>query len=187
MNVNKYFIGFEIPFEQKLKLTKAQMLVTDMIAPTTRVLSPDELHVTSLFLGKCPRSAAEDICNQLAWSMGSIYFRMVQSDVFGKHALVVLLHDLYGNAELMHNTLKQAALRHQHISLAGKRYPYNPHTTLAKCEGPPDPLLDVAKHAINTKMNHNVNGNEFHCDHLVLFEKAEGASTYEPHRMLQLR
>lgn len=189
--MNKYFVGFDLPTEHKLRLTKAQLQVKDSLAPTTRVLPSTEFHVTSLFLGKCPRQAAEDLCNTLAWGFGSIYFRFDGMTVFdgpkGPHALVLKLHDLYGNAESMHNMLRAAAVAHPDIKMEGKRWSYNPHVTIAKCEGPPDPELRSARDTINEKMAHNVQRHEFHVDHLVLFEKVEGSEAYEPHRMLQLR
>jgi 2'-5' RNA ligase len=189
--VNKYFLGYELPAEHRVKLVKAQALTRDTFKPTTRVLPPTEFHVTSLFLGKCPRSAAEDLCNTLAWGFGSIYFRFQSVAVFdspkGPHALVLKLHDLYGNAEMMHRVLRESASVHPEIKMDGKRWPYNPHVTIAKCEGSPDMALSDAERDINAKMSHNVNGHEFHVDHLTLFEKVDGATAYEPYRMLQLR
>lgn len=189
--MNKYFIGFELPEQHRLKLLKAQALVRDTFRETTRVLPQEEFHVTSLFLGKCPRWAAEDICNHLAWGFGSIYFRFDGMTVFdgkgGPHALVLKLHDLYGNAELMNRALREAAEAHDNIKMEGKRWPYNPHVTIAKCEGPADLALADACVDINVKMAHNVQRHEFHVDHLTLFEKVEGATAYEPYRMLQLR
>lgn len=189
--MNKYFLGYELPAEQRVKLIKAQQLVRETFKTTTRVLPPEEFHITSLFLGKCPRSAAEDLCNGLVWGFGAIYFRFQSVEVFdstkGPHALVLKLHDIYGNAMLMHDTLKQLALRHQQISLPGKSFPYNPHVTIAKCEGAADIALADAARDINVKMAHNVNGHEFHVDHLTLFEKVDGGASYEPYRMIQLR
>jgi len=189
--VNKYFVGFELPEEHRLGLVKCQDLVRETFHPGTRVLPPDEFHVTSLFLGKCPRQAAEDLCNSLAWGFGSIYFRFNSTATFegakGPHALVLKLHDLYGNAEMMHRVLRHAAIAHPEIKMDGKRWPYNPHITLAKCEGPPDDALLVGSERINTLMPHHVQRHEFHCDHLTLFEKVDGGKAYEPYRMLQLR
>lgn len=189
--MNKYFIGFEMPAHHRLRLVKAQQHVRHMFADSTRVLGMDEFHVTSLFLGKCPRGAAESIVNQLAWGFGSIYFRFDGLEVFeqrGKpHALVLKLHDLYGNAQHMHRVLRDAAVAHPNIAMQGKSYPYNPHITLAKCEGQWDATLPIARDIITESMEHNITKHEFHVDHLVLFEKVDGTTAYEPHRMLQLR
>lgn len=189
--MNKYFIGFELPAEHRGKLVNAQERVRADLAPTTRILGMDEFHITALFLGKCPRSAAEDICNNLAWGFGSLRFRFDNTTVFdgpsGPHALVLKLHDLYGNAEMMHRVLRDAATAHPEIGFKGKRWPYNPHVTLAKCEGPGDLALFEAQHVINCELSHYVTRHEFYCDSLVLFEKCEGMTCYEPHRMLQLR
>jgi len=97
------------------------------------------------------------------------------------------VHDLYGNAELMNRVLREAASIHPNIKMDGKLWPYNPHITLAKCEGLPDMALADAERDINVKMPHNVQGHEFHVDHLTLFEKVDGMKAYEPYRMLQLR
>lgn len=189
--MNKYFIGFEMPQEHRIRLVKAQQHVRPLFADTTRVLGEDEFHVTSLFLGKCPRWAAEDLCTKLAWGFGSIYFRFDGVEVFEQgrkpHALVVKLHDLYGNAELMNRVLRESAEAHDNIKMEGKRWAYNPHITLAKCEGPADEALRLAKNTLTDGMQHNITKHEFHCDHLVLFEKVEGTTAYEPYRMLQLR
>jgi len=189
MTLNKYFIGFELPAEHRLKLVKAQELAKRYFEQsTTRVLGMDDFHITALYLGGMPREQAEAVINDMSWGFGRIEFRFDGAAVFdgrgGPHALVLKLHDMWGGAELLHKFLKTS--KHFTKMQHGK-WPYNPHITLAKADGPADNGLFHAHHVINVEMLHNVTKHEFRCEWLSLFEKAEGATSYTPHRVLQIR
>lgn len=182
----KYFIGFEFPNEHHDKLVKAQQRFRHLFAPTTKVLSKDDFHVTVLFLGAVPLGAAEEAMD-VAWGNGGVPFRFDGLTVFrnqGKpNALVLKLHDIFGNAQQLHTQCVASAP----TIGSGKRWPYNPHATLAKCDGPPDEGLVKACDLLNEGMAHNLTKHEFTVRHLCLYAKADGAPGYTPHKVIELR
>ncbi len=157
--MNKYFIGHAVPSHIVTVLIGIQAQVV-----AGRFTKPDQMHITSLFLGEVPQDKAEHVFRSVSVVYDPIKVHLEALKRFGRGDHLVVT--LGGETDI----LCEINTDLQNHAGGSSKYKLNPHVTIAR------ELVSVVNARVPTdgSWGRPMPEVEFEINQLVLYEKPEG-------------